>query len=408
MQAVLVTGIGVISPLGHDAETLFAELLAARSAVRQIALPNLAAQVVAPVDFDPAPWFSTVQLSGVDRVSQFAVAAASNAMRDAKLSSGDYDPERLGVYLGCGMGGAHTLDVAYHALYREQKRVPPLTVIGSMVNAPAAHISMRHDARGPGMTYAMACASGAVAIGEALKALRAGEIDIALAGGAEALLTPGTISAWDALRTLAPPDAQQPSRSCKPFSANRKGLVLGEGAALVVLETTAHAQARGAVARARLVGYGNASDATHIAKPDARGQIAAMRKALSDARLRPEQVGYINAHGTGTLAGDVVETRAIRSVWGADAARLAVSATKSLHGHLMGAAGALEFMITVLALEQGMLPPTAHLEQADAECDLDYVPNVARPLPDLQWAMTNSFGFGGSNASLIVEAQRGR
>ncbi len=403
MQTVLVTGLGLISPLGHDADTLFAHLLAGHSAVRQIAVPNLAPQVVAPVDFDPTPWCSTLQLTGVDRVSQFAVAAASNAMRDAKLSAGDYEAERLGVYLGCGMGGAQTLDVGYHALYREQKRVPPLTVIGSMVNAPAAHISMRHDARGPVMTYAMACASGAVAIGEALKALRAGEINIALAGGAEALLTPGTISAWDALRTLAPPDAEQPSRSCKPFSANRKGLVLGEGAALVVLETAAHAQARAAVARVSLVGYGNASDATHIAKPDARGQIAALRKALSDAKLHPTQIGYVNAHGTGTLAGDVVETRAIHAVWGADAARLAVSATKSMHGHLMGAAGALEFVITVLALEQGMLPPTAHLEQGDPECDLDYVPNVARSAPNLRWAMTNSFGFGGSNACLIVE-----
>ena len=401
MRPVFVTGLGLISPLGHDIDTAFDAAVAARSAVRPLVTLGLPELVGAVAAFDSSPWFTRMQLSGVDRVSQFAVAAASLAVTDAKLDPAAWDGERVGVYLGCGMGGSEAIDAAYRHLYAEGRRVPPLTVVASMVNAPASHVSLRLGIRGPVMTYAMACTSGAAAIGEALKALRCGEVDIAIAGGAEAPLSFGTVKAWEALRTLATPDPADPARSCKPFCARRNGLVLGEGAAMLVLEGAERLGHRRP--RARLAGYGNASDAVHITKPDTRGQIAAMNRALRDAGMTPAQVGYINAHGTATQAGDVIETRAIRAVWSDDANRLAVSSTKAVHGHLLGAAGALELALTIRALERGILPPTAHLDQADAECDLDYLADGPRTAPALRAAMSNSFGFGGSNVSLVIE-----
>ena len=400
MRAVFVTGLGLVSPLGNDIDTAFDAAVAMRSAVRPLTALGLPEQIGATAAFDASRWFTRMQLTGVDRVSQFAVAAASLAVGDAELDPADWDGERVGIYLGCGIGGSDAIDAAYKQLYGEGRRVPPLTVVASMINAPAAHVSVRLGIRGPAMTYAMACASGAAAIGEALKALRCGEVDIAIAGGAEAPLSFGTVKAWDALRTLAAPDASDPARSCKPFSANRSGLVLGEGAAMLVLEGADRLGSRRP--RARLIGYGNASDATHITKPDPRGQIAAMSRALRDAGMAPPQVGYVNAHGTATQAGDSTETRAIRAVWGDAADRLAVSSTKAVHGHLLGAAGALELALTIGALERGVLPPTAHLDQADPDCDLDYLAEGPRTLSGLRAAMSNSFGFGGSNVSLIA------
>lgn len=401
MRPVLVTGLGLVSPLGNDVDTAFDAAVAARSAVRPLTALGLPDLVGAAAAFDSSPWFTRMQLSGVDRVSQFAVAAASLAVIDAKLDPAAWDGERVGVYLGCGMGGSEAIDTAYRHLYAESRRVPPLTVVASMVNAPASHVSMRMGIRGPVMTYAMACTSGAAAIGEALKALRCGEVDIAIAGGAEAPLSFGTVKAWEALRTLATPDPTDPAHSCKPFCAQRSGLVLGEGAAMLVLEGAERLGNRRA--RVRLAGYGNASDASHVTKPDTRGQIAAMNRALRDAGMTPAQVGYINAHGTATQAGDVIETRAIQAVWSDRAHRPAVSSTKAVHGHLLGAAGALELALTIRALECGVLPPTAHLDQADAECDLDYLADGPRAAPALRAAMSNSFGFGGSNVSLVIE-----
>ncbi|MBI3524383.1 MAG: beta-ketoacyl-[acyl-carrier-protein] synthase family protein [Betaproteobacteria bacterium] len=401
MRPVFVTGLGLISPLGNDIDTAFDAAVTARSAVHPLIGMGLPDLVGATAAFDPSPRFTRMQLTGLDRVSQFAVAAASLAVSDAGIDPATWDSERVGVYLGCGMGGAEAIDSGYRMIYAEGKKAPPLTVVAGMVNAPASHVSLRLGIRGPVMTYAMACTSAAAAIGEALKAIRCGEVDIAIAGGAEAPLTFGTVKAWEALRTLAAPDPADPARSCKPFSANRSGLVLGEGAAMLVLENAKHLGQRRA--RARLAGYGNASDATHITKPDMRGQVSAMRRALQDAGMTPAQVGYINAHGTATLTGDSVETRAIRAVWDDQANQLAVSSTKAVHGHLLGAAGALELVLTIRALERGVLPPTAHLEQADAECDLNFLADGARSVPTLRAAMSNSFGFGGSNVSLVVE-----
>jgi 3-oxoacyl-[acyl-carrier-protein] synthase II len=271
-----------------------------------------------------------------------------------------------------------------------------------MNNAAAAHIAIDFGCHGQSITYSTACSSSAIAIGEAARAIRSGAADIAIAGGTEALLTYGTIAAWQALRTLAIPDPANPQTACRPFSADRTGLVLAEGAGFVILEEEAHARARGARIRARLSGYGARTDAAHLTKPDPAGQSAAMRAALADAGLAPHDIGYINAHGTATLAGDVTETEAIKRVFGAHAARMPVSSTKSMHGHIMGATGAVEFIATLLAMEHGFLPPTINLNVPDPACDLDYVPNRARSGVRIAHAMSNSFAFGGSNAVLIA------
>jgi 3-oxoacyl-[acyl-carrier-protein] synthase II len=287
-------------------------------------------------------------------------------------------------------------------LLRGGARMNPLLVVKGMNNAAAAHIAMDFHCHGQSITYSTACSSSALAIGEAARAIRGGHADLAIAGGSEALLTLGTISAWQAMRTLAIPDPADPASACRPFAADRTGLVLGEGAGFVILEEEGHARARGANILARLSGYGASTDAMHLTKPDATGQAAAMQAALTDAGLQPTDIGYINAHGTATLAGDVIETEAIKRVFAAHARALAVSSTKSMHGHVMGATGAIEFIASVLALQHRFLPPTINLHKPDAACDLDYVPNRARLDVPLAHVMSNSFAFGGSNAVLIA------
>jgi 3-oxoacyl-[acyl-carrier-protein] synthase II len=301
------------------------------------------------------------------------------------------------------MGGAGTVDEGYRRFYGTgDKRMRPLTVVMGMTHAPGAQISIDHGLQGPLLTFSSACASSAQAIGEALRAIRGGLIDAVVAGGSEALLTPGALHAWAALRALAVPDQVSASRSCKPFAADRTGLVLGEGAAAMVLESEESARARGATILAELVGYGGSADASHISAPDSTGQARAMRRALDDAGVEACEVGYINAHGTGTLAGDASETEAIKAVFGEHARSVPVSSTKSMHGHLMGAAGALELIVVILALRHRALPPTAHLDVCDPLCDLDYIPNVARYEVDVRVAMSSSFAFGGANAVLVA------
>lgn len=403
MREVTVTGLGLITPLGNEPDEFFANLRQGRSGISRLAIEGLEAQVGASVKgFDSSRWLTRLQLTGLDRVSQFAVAAASEALGDAALRLDDLDPLRVGVYIGCAFGGASTLDRGYRALYQRSRRIPALTVIGSMCNAPASQLSIRFGARGPVMTYSMACASATVAIGEAMLAIRRGEIDVALAGGCEAMLSYSTILAWESLGVLAQPDATDPASSCRPFSADRSGIVLGEGSAIFVLEECRHAERRGGLARAKVLGYGTASDASHISRPDSAGQVEAMKRALRDAGRMPADIGYINAHGTATQAGDIVETQAIKEVWGEAAYRLPVSSTKSMHGHLIGAAGAVELAATLMALERRIVPPTINLNVADPLCDLDYVPNCAREVDGLRFAATNSFAFGGSNATLII------
>ena len=337
----------------------------------------------------------------LDRVSQFALHAARRAVDDAGLHLSDAERERTGVYLGTGMGGAQATDEGYATVYEQRsERVKPLTVLLAMNNAASSWIGIEHGLKGPNLTFSTACSSSAVAIGEAFTRIAGGHAQVMLAGGSEAPLNFGTLKAWEAMRTLAAEDAD-PSASCKPFARDRTGLVLGEGAAVLVLEERERALARGASIHGEIIGYGLATDTGHITRPSVEGQARAMRLALDDAHVEPEAIGYINAHGTATLANDAVETAAIKRVFGAAAYRIPVSSTKSMHGHLLGAAGALEFAATVLAAQRGAIPPTINLKHPDPECDLDYVADGARKQLPIHIAMSNSFAFGGTNAVLI-------
>lgn len=402
--AVAITGIGLISPLGNQAEAVFSRLMAGESGIRLLdeAATGCKPAVVGAVEFDSAPWFTRLQLSGVDRVSQMAVAAATLAVEDAALTLPE-DREQLGVYVGCAMGGSAALDKGFHNFYADKARVSPLSVIASMANAPAGHISMRFGIAGPSVNYSVACASSAIALGEAMRAIRHGEITHAIAGGAEAMLLPGIINAWQSMQVLASTTGEHPEQACRPYDKERSGLVLAEGAAFLILERLDIALARGARIYATLDGYACRSDATHITKPDVGGQVRTMRAALADAGLVAGQIGYCNSHGTATQVGDVVECQALQTIWGEDTPGLQVSATKSMHGHLLGATGGLETAITALALYHQQLPPTANCRELDENCRVQHVLGKGVAAPDLQAAISNSFAFGGSNACLVLQ-----
>jgi 3-oxoacyl-[acyl-carrier-protein] synthase II len=343
----------------------------------------------------------------MDRVNQFALAAASQAWKDTKLSLDAKEKERAGVYIGCGMGGGNAIEDLYGQLFKHSAdRVKPLTVLMVMNNASASHISIEYGLSGPCLTLSTACASSANAIGEAFRQVRDGYVDVMLAGGAEAFLTYGSFRSWESLRVLATEDPEDPSKSCKPFSRNRTGLVLGEGAGMVVLEEMERALRRGAPIYAELVGYGSTSDAGHITRPSLEGQARAMAEVLKEASLLPEDIDYINAHGTATQY-DQLETQAIKKVFHDYAYKLPVSSTKSMHAHTMGAAGAIEFIVSLLAIKNQAVPPTINLDQPDPECDLDYVPNIAREGVKVDTVMSNSFAFGGTNAVLIASKMKG-
>ncbi|MET3441319.1 3-oxoacyl-[acyl-carrier-protein] synthase II [Variovorax paradoxus] len=394
---VCVTGLGVMAPHGGEPDALFQALQGGQSAIRPIFpdLPKPAA--AATVAFDETRWFTKLQLAGVDRVSQLAVAAADLALQDAGFDRADADPERIGVYAGCGMGGAAALEAAY----RGGTRVPPLTIPAFMPNAPAAHVAMRNGVQGPVLTYSVACASSSVAIAEAAKAIQRGEVDLAIAGGSEALIVPGVVLAWQAMQTLATFQPGEAAGAVRPFAADRTGFALGEGAAFIVLESAERARRRGARSYATLAGWGLSSDATHLTKPDAPGQARALRAALRQAGLHPRDVGYCNAHGTATRIGDVVERNALAEVWGDDLELLRVSSTKALHGHMLGAAGAIEALITVLALHRRALPPNANCHEIDPACSLNLVTQNDTSAPALEAAVSNSFAFGGTNSVLL-------
>ncbi|HEX4332298.1 MAG TPA: beta-ketoacyl-[acyl-carrier-protein] synthase family protein [Usitatibacter sp.] len=407
MRRVAVTGIGVVSPLGMGANAFFDALAAGRSGIGVLAIDGprpLATRIGACVDFDAAMHFPAAKLRMLDRVSQFALVAAAEAIAQSQGAL-EGDRTRMGVFVGTGMGGARTTDESYRTLYEAGcDRLKPFSVLLAMANAPCAWIAMDNGIAGPSLSYSCACASSAVAIGEAFRAIARGDCDVAIAGGAEAPLTFGTIRAWEALRTLAAEDPLDPCASCKPFSKDRSGLVLGEGAAMFVLEDRERAAARGATILGELAGYGICTDVSHITRPTAQAQARALRLAMREAGLTAEQIGYVNAHGTGTQANDSVETAALHSVLAGRAKDVPVSSTKSMHGHLLGAAGALEFAATLNALRSHLLPPTMHLAQPDPACDLDYVPNAARRVPPFEAALSNSFAFGGTDAVLAVRA----
>ena len=404
-RRVAVTGAGVVSPLGTTLEEFQRSLAAGRSGIRRLA-PALSersgVQVGATLDWNPAPFLKEAEAANLDRVSQFALAAAAQAIAASGLRMADLNRDRIGVSWGTGMGGAHTQETTYQQIYgADEWRVRPLTVVMSMSNAASSNIAVRHGLRGPFASYSTACSSSAMALGEAMRAIAAGRADAMIAGGSEALLTPGVLAAWQALRTLAPADPADAAASCKPFDKRRAGLVLGEGAAAFVLEEESRARARGARIYGLLTGYGNTCDAVHMSWPDRDGQVRAMRDALAEAELPPDAIGYINAHGTATTVGDVVEAEAINTVFGPAAREVRVSSTKSLHGHLLGGSGALEFAAALLAFE-GTLPPTGFLEQPDPACALRHVARTAERVAPPRAVMSNSFAFGGSNVVLVA------
>ncbi|MGB3746697.1 MAG: beta-ketoacyl-[acyl-carrier-protein] synthase family protein [Rhodanobacter sp.] len=402
LRRVVITGMGAISPLGVGAAALWQGLREGRSAIGPLRHPDaerlrvkVAAQV--PASFDPAANLDERILPTLDRTSEFALHAAREAVAQSGLEFANHGLGlRTAVVVGTGVGGETTQDEQSRRLYGENaQRAHPLTIVRLMTNASASQISIAWGLRGPTFAVASACASANHAIIQAAQMIRCGMADAAVTGGTEACLTYGALRAWEAMRVLA-------DDTCRPFSANRRGLVLGEGAAIFVLESLEHARSRGATILAELAGSGMSADASDIVMPSAEGAASAMRQALDEAELNPADVDYINAHGTGTSANDVTETRAIRLAFGAHADRLAVSSTKSMHGHALGASGALELVAAIGALRDSVAPPTANLDQGDPACDLDYVPNVAREMP-VRAVLSNSFAFGGLNAVLALK-----
>ena len=408
MRRVAVTGLGLVSPLGHGAEEAFGAARAGKSAIHRLDVPfagRLASPLAATVQFDAAEHFELPRQRMLDRVSQFALVAARRALADSDAGFSAAERSRTGVFIGTGMGGINTIDEGYQTLYGEESdRIKPFMIFMGMYNAPAAWIGIEHGFSGPNLTYSTACSSSAVAIGEAWLKLAHGDLDLAVAGGAEAPLSLGSLKAWEALRTVASVDALDASTSCKPFSKDRSGMVLGEGAAVLVLESWERAVARGAFIHGELIGYGLTTDTGHITQPTVAGQAAAMRAALQSAAIDASAVDAINAHGTGTRANDGVETAAIKDVFGERAPFIPISATKALHGHLLGATAALEVVLSLLAMQHSVALPTMNLQVPDPECDLDYVPNAAREGLAIRTMLSNSFAFGGTNAVLALRA----
>ena len=400
-RRVVVTGLGAISALGRNTSQLWEALCEGVSGIRPIELVDrtqLRFQNGAEVpNYNPLEYFQEKQAAGLDRFAQFSVVAAREAVQDANLTPGDDRFSRAAIVTGSCVGGQTTQDTGFVDLYlRRRNRVHPLTIPRTMANAGASQISVEFGVNGPVYTVTTACSSANHAIGQAFWMVRQGIVDLAITGGSEAVFSFGFLKAWEAMRVISPD-------TCRPFSKDRRGLVLGEGGAVLVLETLEAARARGARIHGEIVGFGMSSDAHHLTQPSAEGPAMAMAAALSDAGTEPARIGYINAHGTGTLTNDPTETSAIRSVFGRHADRLAVSSTKSMTGHTLGAAGALEAVVTVLTLRDGIFPPTANFTEPDPECDLDVVPNRARR-QKAEYALSNSFAFGGLNAVLAFRA----
>ncbi|MEP7247350.1 MAG: beta-ketoacyl-[acyl-carrier-protein] synthase family protein [Gammaproteobacteria bacterium] len=401
---VAITGCGVVCALGNSVPELTLALRTGQSGVRLVASDPAGPACVAAC---PLMEGAHSELCAADRalfdpVTRYAMHAAVEALEQSALLNEHSLLANAGVYIGTALGGMSTVEETFRDIWYHGTAPKPLSVVCAMSNAPAAHLSIRFGLKGPNLTYATACASAALAIGEAFNAIRDGRIDCALVGGTEACVTNGVVRSWQAMRILASVDRRAPSEACRPFSRDRSGLVLGEGAAILVLERLDIALERGATVLCELLGFGACSDGTHVCIPTVEGQAAAMTAALRDAGLAAHDIDYLNAHGTGTRAGDVTETRAIRQAFGKHADALAISSTKSAHGHLLGAAGALEFIVGLIALREGFAPATLNLREPDPHCDLDYVPNGPRLGVRIRAFMSNSFAFGGSNVVLVA------
>ena len=399
MRRVAITGLGAICAVGRTTPAFWESLVAGRCGIGPIRSADCSAlrfkNGAEISDYTHAPYFDDKRADFIDRFAQFAVIAAREAVADAGITFPTELGERTAIVTGSCVGGQSTEDIGFEEVYKKgHNRVHPLTIPKTMANAGASHVSMEFGITGPSFTISTACSSAAHALGQAYWMVRSGAVDLALAGGSEAPFSFGILKAWEAMRVVSPD-------TCRPFSRDRHGMVLGEGAGIMVLEPLEAARARGARIHAEIVGFGMSADAGHITQPSAQGAARAMRAALCDAAIPPQAVGYINAHGTGTQANDPTETAAIRDVFGCHAQRLAVSSTKSMHGHALGAAAALEAIATILALREGILPPTANYTEPDPECDLDVIPNQSRPAA-VEYALSNSFAFGGLNAVVAL------
>ncbi len=406
---IAVTGFGVVSPLGNDGAAFADALFAGRSAIRAQALDlpgiELPPVAVARAEFDAAAVVAPSRVP-LDRGTAMALRAAADAARAAGIGGDGHaacPAERQAIFWGSRMAGAATFEATCRTVFAERRRMRPTSVVTTMPNAAAAEIALLFGARGAALSYACACASSAIAIGEAMRAIRAGWIDVAIAGGSESMLTPGVLSGWQAMRVLAPvrigADGDN-AAACRPFDARRSGFALGEAAAAFVLESARHARSRGAAAGAFLCGYATNCDGMHITHPDADGQARAIRSALADAGLEPGEIGYVNAHGTGTPAGDPAEAESLARVFGARG--VPVSSSKAQHGHLLGAGGAVELLVTLQALRSRRLPATASTQALDPAFAIDLVIGEARRSESLRHALSNSFAFGGSNAVLVA------
>jgi 3-oxoacyl-[acyl-carrier-protein] synthase II len=408
---VVVTGMGFVTPIGHDAETVWSNLVEGVSGVGPITrfdTTGYSTRIAAEVkDFDPEVYMDRKTARHIGRYCQFALAASRLALADAELDPAALDPDDVGVIVSSGIGGMEEIEKSHTALMeRGIRRISPFTVPMMIADMAAGIVAMQCKAGGPNYAIVSACASSGHGIGEAMEIIKRGDAKAMLAGGAEATITPLTMGAFCQIKATSERN-DEPERACRPWDAGRDGFVMGEGGVMLVLEDEAHARARGARVYAEVAGYGASADMYHFTapEPEGKGAARAMRKALGKAGVEPQEVQYVNAHGTSTKLGDIAETRAIKDVFGDHARRLAISSTKSVHAHLLGAAGAMEAAATILAIERRLVPPTINLEDPDPECDLDYVPNQARPA-HIDVAISNSFGFGGHNATLVLRRPR--
>lgn len=408
-QRVVITGMGVISPLANDVKSFWDALLAGKSgigAVTHFDASDYPSRIAGEVkDFDPLDYMDKRDARRMDRFVQFAVAAAKMALEDGAFDIQTIDPERIGVYIGSGIGGLSTWEEQHRILLEKgPRRVSPFFIPMMIANMASGQVSIMTGAKGPNSAAISACATGTHSIGDAFRIVQRGEADVMLAGGAEATITPTAFAGFSSMRALSTSRNDEPEKASRPFDKDRDGFVMGEGAGVLLLERLEHAKARGANIYAEIVGYGMSGDAYHLTQPAPNGEGAArcMKRAIEGAGLQPEDVGYINAHGTSTDYNDELETTAIKTVFGDHAYNLAVSSSKSMTGHLLGAAGAVEAIATAMALRDQMLPPTINYETPDPECDLDYVPNEARRAK-LTAAISNSLGFGGHNATIAFK-----
>ena len=411
-KRVVVTGMGIISPLGLDVPTTWQGLITGRSGVDFITLfdaSDFEVKIAAEVKgFDPLHYIDRKRTRRMDRFTQFAIAASLEAMESTRLRIDSSNGYEVGVIIGSGMGGLATLSEQLKVLLNEgPSRVSPFLIPIMIPDMASGQVSIRLGAKGPNYSVASACASGAHAIGDAFTIIRQSDAQVMLAGGSEAVITPIAVAGFSNMRALSTRNGD-PKRASRPFDAEHDGFVIGEGAAVLVLESLEFALRRGAPILAEMVGYGATADAYHFTEPDEKGENIerAMRLALHQTQLKPEDIDYINAHGTSTKLNDVTETKAIKSLFGEYAYKVPISSNKSMLGHTIGAAGAIEAVVSVLAIQHGIIPPTINLENPDAECDLDYVPNVARR-KKVRTVLSNSFGFGGHNASLVFTAYDG-